>query len=174
LQVSYLLQYTDGAVIEYEMPYQVDGQVRVLLQPDTITLTSDQLASAGTESLGTEQYQGYGNPLQLPAGSLIRYTLNGQAGEAAVVQQPRVVSSDNLPIVLIGGGAVLVAFLAAFLALRGRRPEMDKQRLIDGLVRQIAELDAQHEAGQINHDVYRNRREQLKARLAELMDAPQA
>jgi hypothetical protein len=38
------------------------------------------------------------------------------------------------------------------------------------VVRQIAELDAEHEAGHINHDVYQRRRTQLKARLAELID----
>jgi mono/diheme cytochrome c family protein len=168
LQVTYLLQYSDGAVIEYPMPFQVDGQVRVLVQPETITLTSEQLPAHGTETLGNEQYQGYGAALTLPPDTLIRYTLNGQADETAVVQ-PGVVSSDSLPLVVVGVMLAVVILIAVFFAL-SRRGGKDKQRLIDGLVRQIAELDAQHEAGQINHDLYRNRRETLKARLAELMD----
>jgi mono/diheme cytochrome c family protein len=171
LQVTYILPYTDGAVIEYPMPFPVEGQVRVLVQPDTITLNSDQLTSAGEETLGDETYQGYGNPLSLPAGSLITYTLNGQPANAAIVQDPGVVSSESLPLILIGFGLGVAALVGAFYVLsrRGNRTA-DKGQLIDGLVRQIAELDAQHEAGNINHDLYRNRREQLKTRLAALMD----
>jgi hypothetical protein len=46
--------------------------------------------------------------------------------------------------------------------------------LIDGLIRQIAELDTQHDAGQINHDLYQQQRAILKARLTELMNEPEA
>lgn len=176
LSVTYLLQYSDGAVIEYPMPFAVKGPIRVLVQPETITLTGEQFPRGGTETLNDEAYQVYGGSLTLPADSLIRYTLSGQTGEsAAFLQTPGVVSSDNLPLVLAGVGTGVVALIGGvyILSRRGRGGTgsgMSKQRLIDGLVRQIAELDAQHDAGQINHDLYRNRREQLKTRLAELMD----
>lgn len=169
MQVTYLLQYTDGAIIEYPTPFQIKGQVRVLLQPETVTLESDQLPGHGAETLGNEVYQGYGDFLTLPADSLIRYTLNGTAGANAVVNAPNVVPGNTLVIALAGIIGLLVLGVGAWLALRGRRG-LDKNQLIDALVRQIAELDAQHDAGQINHDLYRHRREQLKARLAELMD----
>ena len=41
--------------------------------------------------------------------------------------------------------------------------------MIDGLIRQIAELDNQRDAGQIDEALYQSQRAQLKARLAELM-----
>jgi len=47
---------------------------------------------------------------------------------------------------------------------------VNTDQVINGLVKQIAELDSQHEQGQINHDLYQRRRSALKARLAQLMD----
>jgi hypothetical protein len=46
--------------------------------------------------------------------------------------------------------------------------------VIDGLVGQIAELDAQHEAGTIDTSAYERRRARLKARLDQLMDEDEA
>ncbi len=41
--------------------------------------------------------------------------------------------------------------------------------LIDGLIRQIAELDAAYQKGEIAEEAYQSQRAALKARLAELM-----
>jgi len=49
----------------------------------------------------------------------------------------------------------------------GSKP--NPQALIDALVKQIAELDDDHKAGRLNHDVWHRQRAQLKARLAELL-----
>jgi hypothetical protein len=48
--------------------------------------------------------------------------------------------------------------------------DSDKDRLIDALIQQIAELDDAHDRGDINHDLYHHRRKQLKTRLAAIMD----
>jgi hypothetical protein len=71
---------------------------------------------------------------------------------------------------------VLIALGVAYALTRRRARsappadvQVDKNRLIDALTRQIAELDDSHDRGQINHDVYQRQRQQLKARLAELM-----
>lgn len=186
IQVTYLLDYTSGAVIEYTMPYKLDGQLRVLLENPTITLEGNLLPSQGEEELGGVTYQGYGERVTLEAGTTIRYTLTGEGGDAAILPTDAarassasgtgasgVVTSDTLlPMLAILGVGVVIA--GGVFTLVRRTPStsspVGKQHLIDGLIRQIAELDAQHDAGQINHDVYRHRREQLKARLTELMD----
>lgn len=184
IQVTYLLDYSSGAVIEYTTPYKLDGQLRVLIETPTITLEGDLFPPQGEEQLGGVTFQGYGDPATLDAGATIRYTLHGEGGETAIVpgssaasalgiDTSGVVTSDALlpMLIVIALGMVIVG--GVYMLVR-RSPNMaspvSQQHLIDGLVRQIAELDAQHDAGQINHDVYRQRREQLKARLAELMD----
>lgn len=168
MQVTYLLNYTDGAIIEYPVPFKVNGQVRVLIRPDTITLTGEGLPGPTAETLGGIAYQGYGSFRTLERQSILNYTLNGSAGLAAVAGETP--TTSPLPFILIGAGVVLFAVGAGLYVQQRRARQPNKEQLIDGLIRQIAELDAQHNAGQINHDLYRHRREQLKARLAELMD----
>lgn len=191
IQVTYLLDYGSGAVIEYTTPFAIDGQLRVLIETPTIRLESEQFPPQGEEQLGEATFRGYGDRVTLDAGTTIRYTLSGEGGEAAILPEdlssqssvPNVpntssgiVTSDTLlPLLAILGVGVLIG--GGVFTLIRRSPnttaasgKASSQRLIDGLVSQIAELDTQHDAGQLNHDVYRQRREQLKARLAELMD----
>ncbi|MCU0499197.1 MAG: c-type cytochrome [Anaerolineae bacterium] len=169
MQVVYLLQYGGGALIDYRLPYTLDGQLRVLVQPNTIRVDSPLLPAQGEETLGDQVYQGYGQRVTLAPASVIQYTLTGEAAPVAAVETPGVVASSALiPVVIVGIIALaVVGGVGVYLMQRNRR---DPQVLIDGLIRQIAELDAQHDAGQVNHDVYQQRRSQLKARLAELMD----
>ncbi len=196
IQVTYLLDYTDGAVIEYNTPYRIDGQLRVLLETPTVTLEGNLFPSQGEEQLGEGTFQGYGDHATLEAGTTIQYTLSGEGGEAAILPEDgassgsgqsttsnvpnassAVLTSDML-VPLVAIIAVGLGILIGLVVLIRPKPtggvaiggKSNSQRLIDGLVRQIAELDAQHDAGQINHDVYRHRREQLKTRLTELMD----
>lgn len=169
MQVVYLLQYGGGALIDYRLPYTLDGQLRVLVQPATIRIDSPLLPAQGEEAIGEQMYQGYGQRVTLAPASVIQYTLTGEAAPVAAIETPGVVASSALiPVVLVGIVALaVVGALGVYLIGRNRN---DPQVLIDGLIRQIAELDAQHDAGQVNHDVYQQRRSQLKARLAALMD----
>ena len=68
-------------------------------------------------------------------------------------------------------GVVLVLIIGAFIWRSRRGPSAEVE--IQQLIRQIAELDAMHDQGQINHDLYRRQRADLKARLATLMSESQ-
>lgn len=170
VQFVYFVPYKGGAIIEHEMNYTVNGPVRLLLSPPTVTATSQQLQPLGPQTIGERTYDSYGADLSLVPGDVIRYELRGQgAPTAADVQTTTVTSNNLLPVLLliVGGGAVLVA---AALYLRDRRtPAVSKEQIIDTLIREIADLDARHDAGHINHDLYHQQRSQLKARLAKLM-----
>src|SRR5690606_39003350 len=72
----------------------------------------------------------------------------------------------SIIMVVVGVGVLILSFI---LFQRERRPKASPQ-LMDALILQIAELDAQHDAGEIADDVYQSRRAALKARLAEIMD----
>lgn len=169
--VSYLMPYDDGAIIEYDVNNRFNGPMRLLVNSEQIGVQGSWVQGLGTEVLGGVAYQVYGGALNLQPGDTIRYELTGNMPQVGTSRDSSVVTSDNLlPIVLI---AVLVLLIiigtAVFLLNRRSTPiSTDANQLIDALLRQIAELDAQHEAGEINHDLYQHRRKQLKTRLEEL------
>ena len=169
--VVYILPY-DGSVALIEQPlnYPLDGQVRLLMYPENLSVTSEQLPSIGQQVVGERTYAGYGATLQLGIGAVIGYQVSGAAAPGVVAVNTTDRGAGLLPalLVIVGGAALLSGLI---LLLRGRRAPSpgDKQPLIDALVRQIAELDDAHSAGQLNHDLWHRQRAQLKTRLAELL-----
>jgi mono/diheme cytochrome c family protein len=178
--VVYIIPYAGSAIIEQPFNYAVNGGVRVLVRPETVTLRGDRLPSTGTETVGQTEWSGYGGVLTFAAGDVLRYELAG-AAESVAGRDGGVVTANNLlPIILlvIVGEILLVGGLywwwrrrrAAGAAATGARPTQNDPMLMDGLIRQIAELDAQHERGEIADEAYQRQRALLKARLTELMD----
>jgi len=171
--VVYILPY-DGSpsLIEQPVNYPLNGEVRLLMYPENLSIKSDQLPSLGPQQVGEQSYAGYGTPLQLAAGEVIRYEVSGAAapGAATVGTTTSTPANTILPMLLliIGAAAVLAGFLL-FVRSRSVASAGNKQQLIDALVRQIAELDDAHAAGQMNHDLWHRQRAQLKTRLAELL-----
>jgi mono/diheme cytochrome c family protein len=171
VQLVYLVPYEGDAIIEQPLNYTLDGQVRLLLRPDTLEVISDQLAPIGPQVVGENTFAGYGGTLQLGPDEALSFELRGEpAPAAAQLEPPGVITSNNLVLVavaLLVGAGVIVGGL--YLMYRRGKPAAKEDKLIDGLVRQIAELDEAHEKGEINHDLYRRQRQKLKQRLAELM-----
>lgn len=148
----------DGASLRVEAPLAqaLAGEVRLLLPP-TLTLSGADFVSIGPQQVGNARFNGYGAQLSLPAGASLSYTLTAQT----LVLPPGVVSVELLALAaLLILGAVIV-----LLRLRSGRNRADRQR--DALARQIAQLDAAHDRGAINHDLYRRQRAQLESRLTE-------
>lgn len=175
VRLTYLLPYDDGAIIEYPVNYAASGPMRVLLQTDAIRVSGDGISDLGAETIGANTFNAFGGTLNLSPGDLVRFELRGRVPGQGASSDPSVITSDNL-LLIVGGVVALVALVIGALIVITRRgaPENTtasrRDRLIEGLVQQIAELDADHEAGRINHDLYRRQRAQFKARLAELMD----
>jgi mono/diheme cytochrome c family protein len=175
VRVSYLLPYREEAIIEHPVHYNLDGPVHVLINSDRVQLAGEQFQPLGVETIHNREYQAYGGSLSLDPGEVVSFTLRGPAAAGSgTSQDPSVITADNL-LPVIGLLALIVAFVIGgvfFISRRGTAdPAAQRAALIDGLVQQIAELDAQHNAGQINHDIYQRRRTALKARLTELMDS---
>lgn len=176
IQMIYFIDYGGGAIIEQELSYRLDGQVRLLVRPETIRVTSEQLAPRGLETVGQSQFMSYGGALQLEAGSVIRYELGGTG--LPVSPQGEVVTavtSNDLPLLIalvVLGEIVLIGGLYYWYQRRRKRrmqadvPQTEQQRL----VRQIAALDAAYEAGEIAPDVYERQRAELKERLTALIE----
>jgi hypothetical protein len=190
VQLIYFISYGGDAIIEQELNYALNGPVRLLVRPENVVVTSDQLTAQGPEVVGNAQFASYGAELSLPAGSVLSYELSGQGGasSAVPVTQAAATSDNLLPILLallLVGVVVAVFFLLFYYyrrravtdeaavpsqTLPRRRGKAQREaQLIDILVTQIAELDASYEAGEIEKTAYDRERADLKTRLSDLM-----
>ncbi|NDJ60746.1 MAG: c-type cytochrome [Chloroflexi bacterium] len=177
VQIIYIIDYEDSAIIEQEVNYPVIGPARLLVRPLDLAVTSPQFPPLGQETLGDSAYQSFGGNLTLAAGDVLRYELSGvplNVAQARPQDGETFADADTLPliVILILVGQVLVIAGLFLLYTRRRRAAagISDAALMDGLIRQIAELDAQHESGQIDAEIYQQRRQTLKDRLASLMD----
>ncbi|MDX1991921.1 MAG: hypothetical protein SF029_06015 [bacterium] len=171
--VAYVLPYESGAVVEFPVLYPLEGQVRLLVDSSTFTLTSDQLQPADTEARDGSTYQVYEGNVSLARGDVVRYEISGSLPEAQSAESGVITSDVLLPLV-IGIGVLIAALVIGLLVLQNRRSAKAAASTTNAqaekLLRDIATLDAQHERGEINHDLYQQRRAALKAQLAEWMD----
>ncbi len=120
--IVYLLPY-DGqpAPLEQSFAYPLDGQARLLIWPDTLTVKSSQFPKQDSQTFGSNTYAAYGGELKLPAGETLRYELSGAAATAPVTASaPAAASSSDILLVVVGL-AVLGAAVVAFFFLRGQR-----------------------------------------------------
>lgn len=144
----------DSAQIELPLAQALSGEARLLLAP-TLTLLEGEFSDIGPQQVGAAIFDGYGAQLQLEPGASLRYTL----ATKPLSLPPGVVSLEALA----AGTALTVAAIALLLFWRGRR--VSGERKLDDLARQIADLDAAHDRGAINHDLYRRRRAELQEQL---------
>jgi cytochrome c553 len=169
VHVLYTLPYQEGMTVDLPLEFALAGPVRLLAQPDSLSLSSDQLPALGTQTMGGTVYQTYGTTLTLPAGDSVRFTVN----DVAAGNQTGILASNNLlPYVLIAVGSLSFLVSAALYYFGRRIPTTTAsvQQLSELMIEQIAELDELHAHGQIDPKAYEERRNRLKARLAKLMN----
>jgi len=171
VQIVYLIQYNNDAIIEQPLNYALDGPVRLLMNPVSLKVVGDQFPSLGTETVGNTEYASFGSPLKLASGDVLRYEVSGTGLSAAqnADRNAPVVSSDNLLIIVVAV-VIVAALIGGGLFIIGSRNRSGDQQIIDILVRQIAELDADHDTGKIADEAYEAQRGALKARLTTLME----
>jgi hypothetical protein len=157
LEAIYFLPYDGGAIIDQPMSNMLDGNVSISIVPTVLQVASDQFPSMGMNSNGSQLYQG---AVQIGAGDSLTFELQGDLFSRTDTD-PTVVTSDRLTVVIIGVVGTLVAVIGFFIW----RNRGDDDAQINKLIQQIAELDAMHEQGQINHDAYQHERQQLKQQL---------
>lgn len=172
VRLSYLIPYGSGeAIIEFPVDYNVNGPVHVLLGSQSVTLESDQFPQLGIENIHERQYMAYGSNLNLPAGDVISYQLSGRPAQTGTIAEPRIVDSDQLlPVLGLIATIVVVIIGGAAIVITRKPAEPSREERIDALAGQIAKLDAAHERGEINHDLYQQRRAELKRTLAKIME----
>lgn len=181
MHVIYTMPYKDGMTVEQSIPYAVDGMVQLLLQPETMTAKTDQLASLGvqTQTQRNTNYQAYANGVKLTPGSVLKYELHGSAAATtnASASGGNVISRELIVGLLVGVGIGIVLVGVVFMVrdrMVGRKPAANEydpatQQRIDALIDQLAQLDDEFSSGKVDKKSYEKRRQRLKIRLSRLM-----
>lgn len=165
-------------VLEYFLPYQreidfqqdfsnmLDAEVTITLS-DSMSIESDNFLKEDG-SAAAEGLRVYAGQLNMDSEPQLAFRISGDPFATSSADS-RLVTGDVLPM-LVAVAAALAGALLAGLGWRRRQMDSDSSE-IDRLVAELARLDADHDQGRINHDLYHHRRRELKAKLAERMAA---
>jgi len=166
VMVEYFVPYVDGLMLEQAFNNAIHGEITVTL-PDSLRVMSEVLSlnANGNTSKGLRVFSGR---LQMDTRPRLAFEVSGNPF-ATSSDDRSVITSDALLPLLLGGGGMMAAMMAGAVVLGRRR--QDPSRQIEHLIGQIAQLDERHDQGQINHDLYHQRRRSLKERLGRLMTA---
>ncbi|MBL8156392.1 MAG: c-type cytochrome [Anaerolineae bacterium] len=181
MHLVFTLPYASPLSIQQPLDYQLTGTYEVLVGTDGLSVASDQLTTQGTRQIGSGPMTSYSAQLDLPASASVTYQVSGvpvAPEPAAVVAELPAAQPAPTAYLLIGVGLGSIGF-AAILYFRDRMvarrapavptpaapaPTQD----MNDLVRQIAELDLQHQEGKLSRKAYERQRAELKARLTVL------
>jgi hypothetical protein len=167
--LQYLMPYDRGAIIEYPLNYGINGAAGLLITSPVLNATADWIQTDEYRDMNGQNVRLLGGPLTISAGDVIRYEVSGQARQIGTSQEA-VITSDNLLVVTALVAVILVVFVLGigYVLRRGRKPAPNKDVMIDRIIRQIAQIEAEHEQGTLNHDVYQRRKAELEALLAQV------
>ena len=163
--LEYFLPYEGAAQFEQEFNNLVDAEVTVTVS-DELTLDSDLLRLK--EQAADDEIDVYSGDLRMESEPRLSFGISGDPF-ATSSDDDMVITSETLPPLLIGVLALVATMLAGFRLIRRRAvsPADDT----DSLVQELARVEDDHDQGRINHDFYHHRRRELKAKLAQLMEA---
>lgn len=181
MHLVFTLPYVNPLTIQQALDYPFMGTYEVLVGTDGLSVTSDQLTTQGTRQIGSGPMPSYSAQLNLPASASVTYQVSGvpvAPQPAAVVAEQPAAQPAPTAYLLIGVGLGSIGF-AAILYFRDRMAARRApaapassvpapNQAMNDLVRQIAELDMQHQAGKLSRKAYERQRAELKARLTEL------
>ena len=159
--MEYFLSYAENATIEQEFNYAMDAELSVTLAAGLSV--SGEAAQLNDKGALAADYRRFSGRLQQDREPRLKLEITGDPFAVAGSEQAIVAGEHVLVLLAVAGGA-----MALLTGLRYRRRRGGE---IERLVAQLARLDEDHDQGRINHDLWHQRRRELKARLAELMAA---
>lgn len=174
---AYSLPYDRKLSFSLPVSLPVDAAI-VMIPPGGITLKSDQLMDAGQRDVQGMAFQVYQTVAPLSAGEVLSISLGGRAEIAGSTTQ-----SNSLTSLLVGGGILGAVLIGAGIWLYRQRAanetiEEDAQEVegeaaeetSEALLDAIVALDDLHASGSLPEAAYLERRAELKARLAEVLE----
>jgi len=174
IEAVYFIPYEDGRVVDEPVNNKFDGNVNVVLTVPELNLETDGYEKLADEvNMGTEEQpmmgRQYTTTVQLNTGDSIIFDIEGQifSNSNTGLDQTVVSQQQILPIllVIIAVSGFVIVGLMLMLRSRNHNPQQE----IDKLLQEIAELETLHEAGQINHDAFQQKRKALRDKVAQLM-----
>jgi len=179
--LSYVIPYDPASTTLSTTFLYPTKAVNVFLSDSGVEMSSEQMMLMGRMGTGPQAYVGYVGQ-NFAKGDTLTLEFKGAAKTGAATTAP----TGGLPTtgyVLIIGGLllILVALALAYPALRRRQsaeaPAGESAAPCDDeceeLLAAIADLDDLFEAGELDEETYRRRRQALKARLLEIQEGAQ-
>lgn len=163
LVLEYWLPYENELRFEQAFNNRMDAEVTVTLAGNLELASGWLLEIDGDYGNGNRVYHAN---LRMDGESEIGFSISGDPFLTSS-DDDWVITSEALPALLIGALAAAGFFIAMGLAKR----RGDRAGDIERLVKELARLEVDHDQGRINHDLYHHRRRELKAQLAEKMEA---
>lgn len=174
IETVYFIPYENGRIIDIPVNNRFEGDVNIVLVDPELKIISDNYEKLEDDAnLGTadnpvsgEQYTANYN---LNMGESIIFDIDGQVFDDSSSGLNQTIGSQQqiIPILLVIVAVSGFVVVGIMLMLRSRGN--DPQREIDNLLKEIAELEALHEAGRINHDAFQQQRKALREQVAQLM-----
>ncbi|MGA2112285.1 MAG: c-type cytochrome [Anaerolineales bacterium] len=168
-EVLYSFELPAARTVPLRFPVRYPLAGEVILVPPTLRVQSNQIVDSGPQQIQGGTYEQYAGG-SLSPGQSLDLTILDQS------QSPAGFGSRASIFIGLGLGLLVLGLLRAGLYVWRRRSssgERPPQGASDreALLRSIAALDDAHEAGELEDEAYRIRREELKARLLEMSAA---
>jgi hypothetical protein len=177
---NFSLPYSNRLTLS--QPFNLPVSSATIIVPEGVKVRSEQLTDGGTQVSQSTTYHMYQGS-SLASGTTLVLTLSGMPGEVTGFVL------DQHTLILIGVGAVglILIALGIFLFFRDRRlrkleeeqaeieasEEVEKKDALgddrEAIMDAIIALDEQFKSGEITREAYEQRRDELKARLRNLV-----
>jgi mono/diheme cytochrome c family protein len=148
--------------LELSQPFAVDAPSIILLTPDGMKVTSNQLADKGLQIIQNNNYHEFLSA-GMKAGQTLSFSITGTPHTSSAT------GLDSRQVTMIGGGGLGILLIAAgvFLYVRDRKrlpqtAEGSGFESADEVMDAILALDDLHRAGKIADQAYQKRRTELK------------
>ena len=169
VNLAFWLPFADAARFEQAFNNLIDAELLLTLA-DELRLESDWLRRK-PDAMAGDGFKQYSAELTLDEDPAISFGISSQPF-ATSSDDRLVITSEALPLLLLGAVALAGALLGGFAMMKRRKDSSTSE--IDQLVGELARLEARHDQGRINHDLYHHQRRELKAKLAQLMEGSDA
>lgn len=180
--LSYVIPYDPASTTLSTTFLYPTKAVNVFLSDSGVEMSSEQMMLMGRMGTGPQAYVGYVGQ-NFAKGDTLTLEFKGavQAGAPSTTTPAGGLSTTGYALIIGGLLLILVALALAYPALRRGQPQAapagesaapcDDE--CEELLAAIADLDDLFEAGELDEETYRRRRQALKARLLEIQERAQ-
>lgn len=164
IQFSYTVPFSDELIFTIPTRYQTRGLQQIYVEYPLLKLQSNEI-----EYLGNQQIDGLNYSVhQVSVSPDIDHILTYEITKSTI---QTVQSHDTIPRNVLAIGLVLIGVLFTLIGsiaiLRGNHTPINPTETTQDHIQQIVELDKQFEAGTLDQSTYQNKRDALKAKIAD-------